>query len=162
MMDKFFDCLNVRNTKEHITKRKSCLKPYESIDDVRFAWLDELLNYFKLWKNSIEERNDTNYSDNAKSTMFIPRQSYEGLQITVFSFKEVCKFLLQQGIPYILSERFCQDDLESDFEKQRAISRRCDNPTFRDFGYNGNTIKLHFSVRPIAGNVQGQLESLTE
>ena len=22
MMDKFFDCLNVRNTKEHITKRK--------------------------------------------------------------------------------------------------------------------------------------------
>ena len=50
----------------------------------------------------------------------------------------------------------------SDFEKQRAISRRCDNPTFRDFGYNGNTIKLHFSVRPIAGNVQGQLESLTE
>ena len=72
------------------------------------------------------------------------------------------KFLLQQGIPYILSERFCQDDLESDFEKQRAISRRCDNPTFRDFGYNGNTIKLHFSVRPIAGNVQGQLESLTE
>ena len=89
MMDKFFDCLNVRNTKEHITKRKSCLKPYESIDDVRFAWLDELLNYFKLWKNSIEERNDTNYSDNAKSTMFIPRQSYEGLQITVFSFKEV-------------------------------------------------------------------------
>ena len=141
MMEKFFDCLNVRNTKEHITKRKSCLKPYESIDDVRFAWLDELLNYFKLWKNSIEERNDTNYSDNAKSTMFIPRQSYEGLQITVFSFKEVCKFLLQQGIPYILSERFCQDDLENYFGKQRAIGRRYDNSTVRDFGYNDNTTK---------------------
>ena len=94
--------------------------------------------------------------------MFISWHSYEGLQITAHSFKEVCKFLLQQGIPYILSERFCQDDLESDFEKQRAISRRSDNPAFRDFGYNGNTIKLHFSVRPIAGNVQGQLESLTE
>ena len=40
--------------------------------------------------------------------MFISWHSYEGLQITVHSFKEVCKFLLQQGIPYILSVRFCQ------------------------------------------------------
>ena len=87
MMDKFFDCLNVRNTKEHITKRKPFLKPYESIDDVRFVWLDEFLNYFEVWKDSIEERNDANYSDNAKSKMFVSWQSYEGLQITVFSFK---------------------------------------------------------------------------
>ena len=71
MMDKFFDCLNVRNTNEHISKRKPFLKPYESTDDVRFVWLDEFLNYFKLWKDSIEERNDANYSDNAKSKMFI-------------------------------------------------------------------------------------------
>ena len=45
--------------------------------------------------------------------MFIPWQSYEGLQVTVHLFKEVCKFLLEQGISYILSERFCQDDLET-------------------------------------------------
>ena len=63
--------------------------------------------------------------------------------------------MLQQGIPYILSERFCQDDLENYFGKQRAIGRSCDNPTVRDFGYNDNTIKSQFSVRPIAGNVQG-------
>ena len=66
MMDKFFDCLYVRNTKEHITKRKPFLKPYESIDSVRFVWLDEFLNHFKLRKDSTEERNDANYSDNAK------------------------------------------------------------------------------------------------
>ena len=47
MIDKFFHCLNVTNTNEHITKRKPFLKPYESIDDVRFVWLDEFLNYFK-------------------------------------------------------------------------------------------------------------------
>ena len=35
MMDKFFDCLNVRNTKEDIIKRKPLLKPYESVDDIR-------------------------------------------------------------------------------------------------------------------------------
>ena len=71
-----------------------------------------------------------------------------------FLSQKYVSFLLQQGIPYVLSERFCLDDLESDFGKQRAISRRCDNPTFSEFGYNDNTIKSQFSVRPIAGNVQ--------
>ena len=33
--------------------------------------------------------------------------------------------------------------------------KRCDNPTVRDFGFNDNTIKSQFSVRPLAGNVQG-------
>ena len=87
--------------------------------------------------------------------MFISWHSYEGLQITVHSFKEVCKFLLQQGIPYILSKRFCPDDLENYFGKQRVIGRRCNNPTVHDSNYNNNTIKSQFLVRPIAGNVQG-------
>ena len=141
MMDKFFDCLNVWNTKEHIIKRKPILKPYESVDDIRFVWLDEFLQYFKSWKESTEARNDANYQENAKFKMFNSCQSYEGLQITVLSLKEVCKFLLQQGIPYILSERFCQDDLENYFGKQRVIGLRYDNPTVHDFGYNDNTVK---------------------
>ena len=37
MMDKLFDCLNVRNTKEHIIKGKPFLKPHESVNDIRFA-----------------------------------------------------------------------------------------------------------------------------
>ena len=56
-------------------------------------------------------------------------QSYEGLQVTVHSFKEVSEFLFEQGISYILSERFCQDDLENYFGRQRAIGHRRDNPT---------------------------------
>ena len=42
--------------------------------------------------------------------------------------------LLKQGIPCILSERFCRDDLEKYFGKQRAIGRRSENPTVHDFG----------------------------
>ena len=72
---------------------------------------------------------------------FFSWKSYEGLQITVLSFKKVCKFLLQQGISYILSERFCQDDLENYFGRQRAIGCRSDNPAVHDFGYNDNTVK---------------------
>ena len=154
MMDKFFHCLSVRNTKEHIIKRKPFLKPHESVDDIRFALLDEFLQYFKSWKQSIESQNDVNYTENAKSKMFISWQSYEGLQITVLSFKEICKFLLQQCIPYIPSERLCQDDLENYVGKQRAIGRGSDNPTVHNFGYNDSTVKNQFSIRPIGGNVQ--------
>ena len=156
MMDKFFDCLNVKNTKDHIDKRKPDLKPYTSVDDIRFSWLDEFLEYFEMWKESIEER-PGNFTANAKSNMFLSWQTYEGLQVTVHSFKEVCKFLLQNGVSYVLSERFCQDDLENYFGRQRAIGRRRDNPSVKEVGYNDNTIKSQFSVRPIAGNVQAQI-----
>ena len=36
MMDRFFDCLNVRNFKEWALKKKPDLKPYSSPDDSRF------------------------------------------------------------------------------------------------------------------------------
>ena len=35
VFDKFFDCLNVRNKREWIVKRKGDLKPYETVDDPR-------------------------------------------------------------------------------------------------------------------------------
>ena len=82
-------------------------------------------------------------------------KTYEGLQITVHSFKEVCRLLLEHGVQYILSERICQDDLENYFGRQRAIGSRRDNPSVKDVGYNDNTIKSQYSVRPIAGNVRG-------
>ena len=43
---------------------------------------------FKLWKESIEEKN-------SRFQMFISWQSYEGLQITVLSFKMICKFFIR-------------------------------------------------------------------
>ena len=104
------------------------IQPYTSVDDVCFAWLDKFLDYFEQWKESIDERQG-NFTQNDKSNMFISCQSYEGLQVTVHSCKEVCKFLLEQGISYILSERFCQDGLENYFGRQRAIGHRRDNPT---------------------------------
>ena len=39
MIDKFFDCLNVRNRSEWALKRKSDLKPYTSPDDYRLKFL---------------------------------------------------------------------------------------------------------------------------
>ena len=70
MMDRFFDCLNVKNTMEYKVKQKPFLKPYTSVDDVRFAWLDHFLDYFEQWKESIDERQG-NFTQNDKSNMFI-------------------------------------------------------------------------------------------
>ena len=55
-------------------------------------------------------------------------------------------------MPYVLTERFCQDPLENYFGRQRAMGHRKDNPSLRDFGYNDNTIRITKLFRSIAGN----------
>ena len=79
---------------------------------------------------------------------------HEGIQVTVHSFREVVKYLLENGVQYVQSERFCQDDLENYFGRQRAVGRRKDYPSVRDVGYNDNTIKSQFnpSVRDVGYN----------
>ena len=83
---------------------------------------------------------------------FISWQTYEGVKITVHSAIELTKYLLQQNVPYVLTERFCQDPLENYFGRQRSLGRRKNNPSLRDFGYNDNTIRSAKLFRPIAGN----------
>ena len=49
--------------------------------------------------------------------------------------------LLQlNGAQFLLSERFCQDNLEVFFGKQRARGRRNDNPTVEQFIHNSQAI----------------------
>ena len=40
----------------------------------------------------------------------------------------ILKFLLGEGMEYVLTERFCQDTLEEYFGNQRKLGRRSDNP----------------------------------
>ena len=96
-------------------------KPYESINDERFTWLSgKFLKYFTDWKISIAAR-PGEFTDNAR------RQTYEGIEITVHSSIELIKYLLSQGVPYVLTERFCQDSLENYFGRQRSMGCRKDN-----------------------------------
>ena len=60
--------------------------------------------------------------------MFISWQTYEGFKITVNAVIEIRKFLLQEGIEYVLTEPFCQDSVEEYFGSQRKLGRRNDNP----------------------------------
>ena len=155
-MDLFFDCLNVRSLKEHITKNKNFLKPYSEKDDERFEWLEQkFLPYFRNWKEQIEMR-PGNYSKKDKSNMFIPYQTHEGLQITTFSVIDVTKYLLDIGFQYILTERFCQDPAEEFFSVQRQQGRRNENPDLYEFGYNANTIRIQREVSYSSGNTRGK------
>lgn len=156
MVDSFFDCLNVRSTQEHQKKRKPFLAPYISTTDKRFDWLEgEFLKYLKEWKQSTLNR-PGNFTANARSRMFLSWQTFEGVQITTHSVVEATKFLLQEGVEYVLTERFCQDALEEYFGSQRKIGRRNDNPDIRMFGYNDNTIRIQRSVSCQSGNTRGR------
>ena len=73
--------------------------------------------------------------------------------MTILSLKSVVPPLLSKGLKYVLSERFCQDDIENYIGKQRAIGMRKDNRYVKDTGYADNTIKSQFSEQPVRGNV---------
>ena len=155
MFDNFFDCLNVRCQLEGVKKRKPFLMPYTNENDIRFTWLkDVLLGYLKSWKSSVDNRNG-NFSKDVRDRMFISRQTYEGVQITIHSVIEVVKFLLKNGMPFVLTERFNQDCLEEYFGRHRGLGRRNDNPTVYQFGYQENTLRMQRSIEPVRGNTKG-------
>lgn len=82
MMDKFFDCVNVRSLKEGEHEIKPFLEPYKSLNDERFTWLkEEFLPYFTSWLKSINER-PGEFTKQDKAKMFISRQTHEGLIMT--------------------------------------------------------------------------------
>ena len=156
MFDMFFDCMNVRSLREGHKKIKPLLLPYRSPQDDRLTWLKgTFIAYLKSWKESTEER-PGEFTDSERAKMFISRQTYEGLTISVQSLIESVQFLLGEGMEYVLSNRFSQDPLEEYFGKQRGIGRRQENPTIREFGYNANSIRMQKSVISIEGNVRGR------
>ena len=74
--------------------------------------------------------------------MFISTQTYEGIHITTLSMIELIRFLLENGVDFILTERFNQDCLEQMFGTHRSLGGRSDNPTLEKFGYDENTIRM--------------------
>ena len=149
--NKFFDCLNVRHKKGGDYSLNPFLKPYESVDDERFVWMENsFLDYLKKWKNAVDFRPGSFRLDD-RSKMFISWQTYEGIKITVYSTIELTRYLLNNGVKYVLTGNYSQDCLENYNGRQRALGCRKDNPTLKDFGYNDNTIRNSKVFKPISG-----------
>lgn len=58
-----------------------------------------------------------------------------------------------EGMEFVLTERFCQDQVEEYFGKQHQLGRRNDNPDIHQFGYN--TIRIERSISCQSGNTKG-------
>ena len=74
---------------------------------------------------------------------------------TVKSFVEMARYLLDQpGVKFLLSERFCQDPLESFFGHQRSKGGHNDNPTVKQFCDNTVSLRVQgaAALNPLRGN----------
>uniref|UniRef100_A0A7M5VEW6 THAP-type domain-containing protein n=1 Tax=Clytia hemisphaerica TaxID=252671 RepID=A0A7M5VEW6_9CNID len=154
--DKFFDCFNVQFKRKHITSRKPFLKPYtaDSEDEKeieRWKFLNDFLQYLKDWRKSIDER-PGDFTPTQRNNMFLSQPTYEGIQMSINSLKEIVPYVLGQGFEYVLTEKFCQDDLENYFGRQRAIGARNDAPNVKQVLSNDSYIKNGFENGPIRGS----------
>ena len=89
--------------------------------------------------------------------MFISWQTFEGFKITINAIAEVTTFL-SEGVEFVLTERFCQDEIEEYFGSQRQLGWRSDNPDLQMFGYNDNTIRIRKNVSCSSGNTRGRYD----
>ena len=132
-MDKFFDIMNTRNFKESVKKKNEDVKPFTSPDDPRLRYLtDEFLPYFVEWQRAIDLR-PGNFTKSDRSEMILSYQTVEGLKITVLSVVECIKYCLNNGMPFVLTEKFNQDAIEQHFGCHRASCGSNSNPSLHQF-----------------------------
>ena len=90
--------------------------------------------------------------------MFLSLPTYNGIKISISSLKEIIPHLLANGFDFILTEKFCQDDIKNYFGRQRAIGHCKDNPTAKDSLQNDTIIKSQFDTQPIAGKRKAEFD----
>ena len=73
--------------------------------------------------------------------MFLSHQTYEGILVTANSVIECVEFVLQDGMKFVLTERFNQDFAEENFGQHQGVGRRRDNPSLFQFGYDSNGLR---------------------
>ena len=117
LWDQFFDCFNTRHMDEASRTRKPFLKPYREGTDERFQWLENVYSLNTLRNGKKVRRN-----------VLVIIQKLRGKRCSSLIKLTCVKFLLGEGMEYVLLERFCQDVLEEYFGNQRKLGVRNDNP----------------------------------
>ena len=132
MMDNFFECLNVKNTMEYKVKQKPFLKPYTSVDDVRFAWLDKFSDYFKQWN----DRGILHRMINPTCLFFGNLMKDSKLQFT--HSKKFASFYLNR----LFHTFYPNVSVKMIWRTILVVGHRRHKPTVRDAEYNDNTISI--------------------
>ena len=187
MMDNLFVCLNVKNTMEYKVKQNPFLKPYTSVDDVRFASSGRNKRSWLFKKSKINKRPPPPVYWAPKSMsictvspalgrifitymicpgfgLVICEKTWPGIGLS-FGFHGVHPY--QKNIcshppppPHSISYILFERFCRDDLENY--FGRQCAIGHRRDNptvrdNDNDNTIKSQYSVRPIAGNVRENL-----
>lgn len=70
--------------------------------------------------------------------------------LTVKGFTEATKYMLAAGVPYVMSNVYCQDPIEEHFGRHRGLGRRSRNPSIYEYGYITVLLQLnHNASQPI-------------
>ncbi|XP_065657923.1 uncharacterized protein LOC136082472 isoform X1 [Hydra vulgaris] len=158
LIDTFFDCLNV--SRQFNKTRKPALDVYKTHLDKRFEWLNKtFLKFLNEWEQA--SQNVKNLSIKEKAKLCLSKQTLEGFRITVHSFTELGSALLQEeGVEYLLSEKFSQDPIEEYFSKQRRRGGGNENPCLEEFNRNflGLNIAGDNLIRALNGNYRGRFQ----
>ena len=155
-MNRFFDCLNTRHLYEGRDTGNSDLDPYTDPNDPRLHYLEEtFLGYFEEWKTSVANR-PGNFTKQDREKMQLSQQTLDGLKITIRSIVACVRFLLEQGVPFVLTEVFNQDVLEQHFGHYRHKGGACNNPTINDIRHTINSLRVVGSqaIAPLRGNTK--------
>ena len=127
-MNKFFDCSNTRRFDEAARSKNDNVKPYSCVNDPRLNYLlQDFLGYFENWKQSVESRHG-NFIKGDRSGMQLSYQTLDGIEMTVKFVVECVRYCLSEGMQFVLTNRFNQD--EQHFGMQRFGNN---NPTLDKF-----------------------------
>ena len=81
------------------------------------------------------------------------------LYFSVQSFVALTKELLQEeGVEYVLSERFNQDPIEEYFSKQRGLGGGSDNPSVLEF--NRRALRIQLAGAAVRASLSGNCTNI--
>lgn len=93
----------------------------------------------------------------SKHIFFIINSRKFSFILLVHSFITLSKILFEEGVEFILSEKFCQDPLEEYFGKQRMRLGCNENPTLEQYNFSSLALTVAGdNLIRVAGNTRGR------
>ncbi|XP_070193287.1 uncharacterized protein [Littorina saxatilis] len=160
-MNRYYDCLNVRNLKESAQKRNPDLREYRTLDDERLQYLTGgFLEYLQEWEDGVTNRDG--FAKAEKGRMLLSHQTLSGLRISARSIVEIVQFLLREGASFVLTHNFNQDPLEEHFAHCRQKGGANNNPTVWDVQHCSSKLRVLGSsaLAPIRGNITNRKRTM--
>ena len=111
----------------HKRFRNENLAPYTDVNDKRFQFLLEVIQYFIEWEESVDSRPGP-FKKKQRKMMLISDHTVSGIQVTVLTFIGFVKCLIQSGAKAVCGRTVCQDPLEQAFSIFRLKGGCSNNP----------------------------------